>query len=140
MNTPKFPHRNPDGSFCVEVGLELKSDSPGELVASIQSWFCDVWMVKNSTWVRTWETGPNLESKKNEVLKYEDEFLSVPRVELGRQSELCISLSGAKLAKLWKDWLVSKIAPDLKTQFPQVGDLLYIRNMPEQQRRPPSSE
>ena len=36
-----------------------------------------------------------------------------------------------KTAKLWKDWVVSRLVPDLKAAFLGVGELLYIRDCAE---------
>jgi hypothetical protein len=131
MNPTKFPSRKADGSFCVDVGLQLLEGTPGDICKLIDSWFSDTWMDANKTWTRTWSTGPNLEVKKDEVLAYSDEFLRTPMASLGNKSELRIRLFGTKSSRLWKDWLVSKIAPDLKAQFPYIGDLLYIRDCAE---------
>ncbi|GGA39957.1 hypothetical protein [Dyella nitratireducens] len=128
MTHPKFPTRKHDGSFCVEVGLRIHlDDSTPDIAARIQSWFNDDWISRNKTWTRTWASGPNLATKRDEVLSYSDEFLAIPEVEEAG-AELRIRLFGARTARFWKDWLVSKIAPDLKAQFPQVGELLYIRD------------
>lgn len=50
------------------------------------------------------------------------------KIDVGERLELRLQLLGTKHSKFWKDWLVSKIAPDLKFKFGEVGDLLYIRN------------
>jgi len=128
MNTAKFPSRKVDGSFCVDVGLQLLDESPDNICNLIDEWFSGVWMAANKTWTRTWSTGANLEVKKDEVLVYSDEFLRAPTASLGSESELRIRLFGTNSARLWKDWLVSKIAPDLKEKFPYIGDLLYIKD------------
>jgi hypothetical protein len=131
MNASKFPSRKVDGSFCVDVGLQLLEGAPDNICKVIDEWFSDAWMGANKTWTRTWSTGANLEVKKDEVLVYSDEFLRAPMASLGSKSELRIRLFGTKSAKLWKDWLVSKIAPDLKERFPYIGELLYIQDCVE---------
>jgi hypothetical protein len=128
MIAAKFPSRKVDGSFCVEVGLQLLEGTPDDICDLIDQWFSNGWMSENKTWTRTWLTGANFETKRNEVLVYSDEFLSAPEVSLGGKSELQIQLLGTKSSKFWKDWLVSKIAPDLKEKFPYIGELLYIRD------------
>jgi hypothetical protein len=128
MSAVKLPTRNADGSFCVEVGLGLEDNTPPEITEKIQAWFNDTWMVRNKTWTRIWSTGARLSIKRAEILHYSDEFCNAPKVELGEQTELCIRFFATKRSKLWRDWLVSKMAPDLKLQFPEIGDLLYIRD------------
>jgi hypothetical protein len=128
MNAAKFPSRKVDGSLCVDVGLQLLEGAPDNICEVIDEWFSDAWMSANKTWMRTWSTGANLEVKKNEVLVYSDEFDRAPMASLGSKSELRIRLFGTKSSRLWKDWLISKIRPDLNEKFPYTGELLYIRD------------
>jgi hypothetical protein len=63
-----------------------------------------------------------------QVLRYEDEFMKPPEVVSHEESKLCLRLFGKKSAKFWKDWVASRLLPDLKARFPQVGELLYVGN------------
>jgi hypothetical protein len=129
MTSVKFPRRKQDGTFCVEVGLQISSDDIAtDVAAQIQVWFDETWMSANKTWIRPWSSGPDFATKREQVLSYSDEFLAPPEVRAKGDAELCIKLLGAGTAKFWKDWLVLKIGHDLKKQFPEVGELLYIRD------------
>jgi len=97
----------------------------------IDAWISDAWMPRNATWTREWKTGSNLATTRVEELKYDDEFTGPPEVAAGPTSELQLRLKGKKTAKFWKDWLVSRLVPDLKAAFPGVGELLYIRDCAE---------
>lgn len=124
----KLPACDEDGYFSVEVGLGLQDCTSPELAETIQTWFNENWMARNKTWTRVWSTGAKYSIKKTQILHYNDEFRAPPKVEVGEHLELRLRLLGTKHSKFWKDWLVSKIAPDLKFKFGEVGDLLYIRN------------
>jgi hypothetical protein len=122
----EFPNAGPDGSFCVEVVLSVSADGLA-LGREVQEWWTDVWAPSNAAWVRIWETGPGLSLERSELLYYQDEFVSPPRVVSRSASEFRFQLLGKDSArKLWKDWLVSRIMPDLKTRFPEIGNLLGI--------------
>ena len=124
----KLSAREEDGYFSVEVGLGLQDCTPPELAETIQTWFDENWMARNKTWTRVWSTGARFSIKKTQILHYNDEFRAPPKVDVGKHLELRLHLLGTRHSKFWKDWLVSKIAPDLKFKFGEVGDLLYIRN------------
>lgn len=128
MSSARFPARKPDGSFCVEVGIELSARDQTDLVPRIQAWVGNAWLPHHSTWTREWRTGPNFSASGPQVLKYRDEFTASPEIALGSSSELQLRLKGAKTAKYWKDWLVARLVPDLKAAFPGIGNLLYIRD------------
>lgn len=36
-----------------------------------------------------------------------------------------------RTAKFWKDWIASRIVPDLKAEFSAIGELLHIRDCVE---------
>jgi hypothetical protein len=99
-----------------------------DLLPRVQAWIGDVWMPQNATWAREWQTGSNLTVSRAQELHYDDEFTAPPEVSAGPISELQLRLSGAKTAQFWKDWVVSRLVPDLKAAFPGVGELLYIRD------------
>jgi hypothetical protein len=131
MSPAKFPARRADGSFCVEIGVQMSGDVKVDLVPRIHAWISDAWMPEHKTWTREWKTGSNLATNHVQLLQYDDEFLAPPEVAAGSNSELQLRLRGKKTAKFWKDWLVSRLVPDLKAAFPGVGELLYIRDCDE---------
>lgn len=73
----------------------------------------------------------NLATSKEQILKYTDEFLSPPEIVSGQSSELHLRLRGKRTAKFWKDWIASRIVPDLKAEFSAIGELLHIRDCVE---------
>ncbi len=87
-----------------------------------------MWMPGHGTWTREWKSGPKLERGTLQTLHYGDEFLEPPVIAVGPDSELQLRLRGQKTAKFWRDWLVSRLVPDLKEEFSNVGELLYIRD------------
>lgn len=124
----KLPASDEEGDFAVEVGLGLQDCTSPEIAEKIQTWFNESWMARNKTWTRVWSTGMKFSIKRTQILHYNDDFRTPPKVDVGEHLELRLHLLGTKHSKFWKDWLVSKIAPDLKFKFGEVGDLLYIRN------------
>jgi hypothetical protein len=128
MSSAKFPARSADGSFCVEIGVNLNSNVQQDLVPSIQAWINDAWMPRNTTWTREWMTGPNLSTSSAQELQYDNEFTGPPEVAAGPSAELQLRLRGKKTAKFWKDWVISRLVPDIKEAFPGIGELLYIRD------------
>jgi hypothetical protein len=125
-NVVNFPRRRPDGSFCVVVTLAVNTKDES-LAESIQQWLTQLWVPSSTTWLRVWKTGPGLAVERPELLRYSDEFLSPPTVTSSTATEIRIQLRGKDpQRKLWKDWLVSRILPDLKAQFPEVNDFLSI--------------
>jgi hypothetical protein len=131
MSPAKFPARKPEGSFCVEVGLEIASNVREDLVPSVQAWIHEAWMPRYTTWSRDWKTGPDLATTRVQRFHYDDEFAAPPEVVAGLNSELRLRLRGKKTAKFWRDWLISRLIPDLKVAFPALGELLYVRNCAE---------
>jgi hypothetical protein len=131
MSHVGFPVRRPDGSFSVEVGIQMLGDLQAELASRVQGWISNTWMPLHATWTREWQTGSNLGTSRVQVLQYSDEFMAPPQITVGPNFELQLRLRGTKAAKFWKDWLVSRLVPDLKAEFPGIGDLLYIRDCAE---------
>ena len=120
-----FPRRRPDGSFCVEVTF-VTTTKDESLAGKIQQWLTEAWVPSNTTWLRTWRTGPDLSIERPELLHYWDEFLSTPAV-MSMGTEFRLQLHGKDpQRKLWKDWLILRILPDLKVHFPELGDALRI--------------
>ena len=132
-NTPKmnFPRRGDDGSFCVEICLKVSGDCREEMGPQIQHWLDEDWMKHRSTWKRVWKTGPNLARIDEQIHHYDDEFMKPPKVISCEGSELRFRLLGRRSAKFWRDWLVSRLLPDLRAQFPEVGERLHIEDCGE---------
>jgi hypothetical protein len=130
MSSAKFPARTADGSFCVEIGVQM-TGGQADLVLRVRAWLNDTWMPRHVTWTREWQTGSNLATTQAQELHYDDEFTGPPEVAAGPTSELQLRLRGKKTAKFWKDWLVSRLVPDLMAAFPGLGELLYIRDCAE---------
>lgn len=125
-NLGKFPRRRPDGSFCVEVTFAVRTTDEG-LGERIQQWLTQVWVPSNTTWLRVWQTGPGLSIERPELLRYSDEFLSSPTVTSSMATEIRLQLRGKnRKRKLWKDWIVSRIMPDLRAHFSEISDFLSI--------------
>jgi hypothetical protein len=80
------------------------------------------------SWTREWLTGPNASVVKVQTLNYADEFAAPPVVSVDPETKLRLQLRGKGTAKFWKDWVVSRLIPDLKSQFPGIGELLCIRD------------
>jgi hypothetical protein len=123
MNLVKFPKRRPDGSFCVEVTLRHTSGDTAALASELREWIATDWTPQNNLWTRNWSNG------SVEELRYLDEFSAAPRLTSCENGELIIVLDGKPNAgKVWKDWLVSRMWPDIKKCFPEITDLCSIRD------------
>jgi hypothetical protein len=131
MRRAKFPARKRDGSFCVEAGLKTLGDFTEDLAARAQAWINDVWMPQYPRWRWEGRTGPNLKIERVQVLDYSDEFIALPEIVVGPNSELQLRLRGKETARFWRDWLVFRLKPDLEAAFPEIGKLLYIRDCVE---------
>ena len=119
MNKIKFPRRQPDGSFCVEVTLSVMAEEPEELLRRVQEWAIK-WVEANQVWI--WMGG----TKK---LLYQQEFKREPHPTSCTSTELKIQFEGQPSAKkMWKDWIVYRILPDLKEAFTEVRDVSSIKN------------
>lgn len=128
MTEIRFPKLLPDGTFCVEITLTVVTENEHELAQKIQEWWVQVWIPNNKTWVRVWETGPGLTGARTEKLRYDESFLTPPEVSRCGASELRFRLRGTGQSKLWKDWLVWRMMPDLKATFPEIRELQTIAN------------
>jgi hypothetical protein len=116
-----FPKRRADGTFCVEVEIALSPESGVENGGVIQNWWSTEWMQKNERWIRIWNEGHATE--RREVLLFEDDFCGFPQVVSCDGSRLRFRLVGKSSGKWWRDWLVSRIIPDLRIRFPGMGEL-----------------
>lgn len=131
MTKVNFPKKYADGSFCVEIRLGVTDIRQASLGSTIQDWINVSWMHNRSTWKRQWRTGPEQAVTEEQILHYQDEFITPPEVVACDGSELRLRLFGRQSAKFWKDWLVSRLIPDLKANFPEVGDRLSIQDCPK---------
>jgi hypothetical protein len=127
MTKVKFPKRRTNGSFCVEIIVSLSSVNTGDIGSAIQDWWSNEWMPRNKEWVRAWNRGHKTE--RTEVLLYDDEFSGAPQLVRCEGSQLRFRLIGKSSAKKWwKDWLVSRMIPDLKARFPAVEEVVGAQN------------
>lgn len=122
MNELKFPRRRLDGSFCVEVMLEVAPGTEARARAEIERWLVSTWVPANTVWRRHWSTGVV------EELRFEQEFQSISIGDIAVRS-LSIRLEGKSTAKYWRDWLVSRLLPELRANFPLlVSGVIQIRD------------
>src|SRR5437667_12792537 len=116
----KFPKRQADGSFCIEVSIPVSTDDPEGLQRRVQSWSTQ-WVKANRTWKRNWLS-------RDEELHYDAEFKSEPKTVSCSTDELKIRLEGQPSATWWKDWMVSRILQDLKAAFSEVTGVGHLRD------------
>jgi len=121
-----------ESPFRVRVAYELKSDSPeacAVIAKKVQRWIEDVWMPGNVSWRQAWRTGPEGSRAILEEHLYADSFRSPPSVSSTDVGQLHMVLEGNRRRRTyWRDWLILKLTPDLKAAFPEVGDVLYVRD------------
>jgi hypothetical protein len=122
MSPAKFPKRRSDGSFCVDVTVAVEANDPSSLREALQRWISDEWTPRHEIWTRSWSNGTQ------ERLRYGEEFSAPPQIVKCEGAQLTIRLQGKNSAKLWKDWLVSKLIPDIKQRFPEVGQFQGIQD------------
>ena len=127
MTKAKFPRISNDGTFCVEVVLGIPADHDDNLAVHVQQWINAAWAPTHSTWTRLWRTEAG-SVVIEEILRYEDDFLEPPEILSGEGSELHIRLHVKGSSSWWRDWFVSRLIPDLKERFPEVGGLVRLGN------------
>jgi hypothetical protein len=127
MDRVKFPKLNSDRTFCVEITMSVTTSDAGDLAQHVQRWWTENWMQDNQTWRRVWNKGDK--SAREEVLRFDEEFSAPPRVSHHDGSEFRFRLEGRSSAKFWKDWWVHRITPDLKANFPEIGEFRNIRSL-----------
>jgi hypothetical protein len=115
--------RNSDGTFCVEICVGLLSTDTKHLAALMQHWILEEWMPNNSAWTIDWRTGKNLSITREETHFYKDDFIKPPNIISTEDSKLRLRLYGSKSTTFWRDWLIMKIMPDLRTKFPEIGEI-----------------
>jgi hypothetical protein len=121
MSEVRFPKRNADGSFCVDVVVAVETNEPENLSRRVESW-CRQWTNENRTWKRNWIPSGQ------EILNYGDEFKREPYPVACTSTELTIRLEGQPSARWWRDWLVLRILADLKSSFVEFRDLDRVRD------------
>jgi hypothetical protein len=131
LDRAKFPAVRADGSFDVEVGIGVAEAVGDELKQKVEGWISECWMPNNLSWTRHWQRAADRATVREENLNYGDDLLAAPEVISCTDSTLRIRLVGKFGSKFWRDWLVLKILPDLKAQFPEVADCRYIRDSSE---------
>lgn len=126
MTAQRFPKVDENGHFHVKVRLTLPPDCGPEYAEQIGSWLTDRWLPENHLWRRTWKSGS---SESVEELHFDESFLCEPDVHFEAPGTFAVVLHGRSRAAPWRDWLVSKLAPDLRRAFPQIADLQSIENL-----------
>ena len=125
MTTRRLPLLRPDGTFCVEVGLSVKTDAPASLLENFTAW-AKRWLLEHETWERQWDT------KRIERLNFYDEFSALQVVSC-TASKLVFRLEGKQVQgkpgnRWWKDWLVLRLLPEVRVAFAEVTALESIKN------------
>jgi len=119
----RFPRRNANGSFCVDVVVAIETDEPERFSQRVDDWSRN-WVNDNRTWTRNWF--PN---GQTEVLQYSDEFNREPYSVSCTPTELTLRLEGQPAAKWWRDWLVLRILADLKSTFVEFREYAALQRM-----------
>ncbi len=125
-----FPKRNPDMTFQVILKMKFESDEDNNLIKDkIQVWIDEVWMPKNLFWEGVVYKADG--SKCDKIDEYHKDFSAPPTVLSCDNREIQILLKGQPTDYYWKDWVVYKIMPDLKKEFPEVGDFVSLKDYDE---------
>ena len=119
MSAARFPHRRPDGSFCIEVALCVETRTPTDLAGRAAEWL-DEWVRNNQHW--PWF---------GHDVKYVDELTGNPFHVEG--SRLSFRLEGKPTAKWWKDFLVLRILKELQHAFSEIKEVEKIGDCPLEQ-------
>jgi hypothetical protein len=122
MSKVRFPKRNADGSFCVDVVVAIETNQPEDFSQRVGAWSRN-WVNQNRRWARNW-----FPSGDTDVLNYSDEFKREPYLVSCTSTELILRLEGQPAAKWWRDWLVLRILADLKSSFVEFRDVTLMRN------------
>jgi hypothetical protein len=127
MRPERFPKRRLDGSFCIELPFAIVTNDPVVLISRINAWI--------EEWVRTnrfWEN--NLAHGEGGVLDFYDEFARPPYCVTADSGSLFLRVEGcAGAKKWWKDWIASRLMPDLRVAFKEVQSppMAKARDCPE---------
>lgn len=110
-------------SLGVEVCMPVEAGHLPNLAERAEAWLKNVWMPKNQYWERVWKTGGDWNTvAENELLAFEDDFLSSPEIRLKDDTQMLIRVFVRSSSKNWRDWLVLKLVPDLRSEFPEIKD------------------
>jgi hypothetical protein len=113
MRSEIFPKRKQDGSFCIEMRLAIDAEDPAVLATRINAWI-EEWVQAN----RYWKT---VFAEESGVFDFYDEFARPPYCVMGDSRSLFLRVEGGPRAKKWwKDWIASRLMPDLKAAFKEV--------------------
>ena len=106
----------------MEVTVSVRSSDEIALGERVQQWWTDVWLPDRNSWRVVIRTGPQLREEVVETLTYTEEFSAAPHVVFCKDSQLRFQLKGRRPSKVWRDWLVLRILPDLREQFPEIQE------------------
>jgi hypothetical protein len=98
----------------------VNASSNGGRTCGYPTGTCGEWVIR---------TGPQLREEVVETLTYTEEFSAAPHVVFCKDSQLKFRLEGRRPSRVWRDWLVLHILPDLREQFPEIQEtVLSVRN------------
>jgi len=109
----------------VTLAVEGSSDT---LVIELASWLRSDWMTRSQVWNWSGKTGPDLSVKADLTLRYTDEFLGSPEAFTTEGGSIGVRLTGKPSSKFWRDWIASKLLPDIKRKFPMITGVGGIRD------------
>lgn len=124
MKKVAFRGGRKDATFLVEIEMSVPAGATNSLCEEIQQWLNDEWAPRNQLWRRVCR---NAAREYIQDLLYSDEFSSTPSV-LRSSSKLHLVIEGRNCAEFWRDWLVARLIPDVRSRFPLIGDTQVIRN------------
>jgi len=128
MTSQQFPKVDSGGKFDVKIGFALDPNCGFECAKEIGKWLIDQWLPANQSWRRKWASGPNGSVVIEETILFSDSFYQDPEVSYQAPDCLIIVLHGKARSAPWRDWMVSRIVPELQAQFPQLGDRLFVED------------
>ncbi|HEY5758491.1 MAG TPA: hypothetical protein VIU34_21840 [Steroidobacter sp.] len=124
MSKVTFRAKRRNTAFLVEIEMSVAAEAVNSLCDDVQRWLNDEWVPRNQLWRRVCS---NAGREYIQNLLYFEEFNSAPRV-LSGGSQLRLVIEARNAGNSWRDWLVARLVPDVKSRFPQIGETLLIRN------------
>ena len=115
----RFPKRNPDGSFCIEVQLRLGPQPRENLTEAVPAWF-ERWLPLNSR--SQWF---------DEEMLYENEFSGPPFGYVQTPTHLHFRLNGKPGAKRWRDFLALELVKGLQRDFAEIEQVEAVHDCPD---------
>lgn len=112
----RFPSFRSDGSFCIKLIFDVKTENPNETSTQIQTWL-NAWVINNQIW--NWQ---------ERVLRFCDDFRRTPFGVECSTDLLSFSLEGQPNSEWWKDWIGFRLLKDLQAAFIEIGALREIVN------------